>query len=133
MPRAITDKMWADALAMLDRADQIQRAFFRPAVPGWEPPVDLLESATELTIIAAIPGVKEADLALTIEAGDGAIALAISGTRRLPAVPRPTRVLRMELPHGRFERRIPLPPGNYEVTRRDLEDGCLTIVLRKHG
>lgn len=129
MPHAITDKMWADALAMLDRAERIHREFFRPASIGWEPPVDLLESATELTIIAAVPGVAAADLELTVARDE----LTITGTRRMPSVPRPTRIVRMELPHGQFARRVRLPPGTYEVTRRELEDGCLTIVLRKRG
>ncbi len=63
----------------------------------------------------------------------GAGELAIVGIRRLPNVPRPARIHRMELPHGRFERRVCLPPGTYEITRRDLDEGCLTIVLRKLG
>ena len=39
----------------------------------------------------------------------------------------------MELPHGRFERRVTLPPGRYELVRRELVDGCLTVILRKLG
>jgi HSP20 family molecular chaperone IbpA len=38
---------------------------------------------------------------------------------------------RLELPYGRFERRIELPPGRYEVVQRELIDGCLTLSLRK--
>ena len=129
MSRSITEKMWADAVAMLDRADQIHRTFFRPEAAGWEPPVDLLETSHELTIIAALPGVEARDIDLVVGSGE----LAILGTRRLPSLPRPARVHRMELPHGRFERRVGLPPGAYEITRRDLDHGCLTIVLRKLG
>ena len=129
MQRAIADKMWADAVTMLERADRIHRDFFRPAACGWEPPVDLLESSTELTIIAALPGVRAADIDLVIGSGE----LVVGGTRRLPTVSRPTRIHRLELPHGRFERHVRLPPGGYELTQRDLVDGCLTIVLRKLG
>ncbi|HYZ64106.1 MAG TPA: Hsp20/alpha crystallin family protein [Acetobacteraceae bacterium] len=129
MPRDITEKMWADAVAMLDRAERIHRDFFHPAPAGWEPPVDLLETAGELIIIAALPGVRPSDVDLMIGSGE----IAIVGTRRLPSLPRPARVHRMELPHGRFERRVGLPPGTYELTRRDLDQGCLTIVLRKVG
>ena len=129
MPRALADKMWADAVAMLDRADRIHREFFRPGAAGWEPPVDLLESSSELIIIAALPGVKAGDIDLVIGSGE----LAIVGTRRMPAVPRPARIHRLELPHGQFERRVRLPPGAYKLTGRDLADGCLTIVLRKLG
>jgi HSP20 family molecular chaperone IbpA len=37
----------------------------------------------------------------------------------------------MELPYGRFERRVALPPGRFELSGRDLVDGCLTVTLRK--
>lgn len=127
MPRSATNLMWADALAIVARADRLHREFFRPAATGWEPPVDLLETPGELILIAALPGVCAADVELVVSHRE----LAIVGVRRLPALPGPTRVHRMELPHGRFERHIALPPGSYELVRRDLLDGCLTIVLRK--
>ncbi len=127
MPRSATNLMWADALAIVARADRLHREFFRPAATGWEPPVDLLETPDELILIAALPGVRVADVELVVSHRE----LAIVGVRRLPVLPGPTRVHRMELPHGRFERRISLPAGSYELVRRDLVDGCLTIVLRK--
>ena len=127
MPRTPANLMWADALAIVARADRMHREFFRPAPLGWEPPVDLLETPDELILIAALPGVRAADVELVVSHGE----LAIIGTRRLPAMPGPTRVHRMEMPHGHFERRVSLPPGTYEMARRDLGDGCLTIVLRK--
>lgn len=129
MPRTAADLMWADALAAVARADRLHREFFRPAPGGWEPPVDLLETMDELILVVALPGVRAADLDLVVGGGE----IAIIGMRRLPAVPRPARIHRMELPHGHFERRVALPPGAYEVSRRDLLDGCLTIVLRKLG
>ena len=127
MPRTAANLMWADALAIVARADRLHREFFRPAPTGWEPPVDLLETANELILVAALPGVCVADVELVISGGE----LAIVGIRRLPVLPGPTRIHRMELPHGHFERRIALPPGAYELARRDLVDGCLTVVLRK--
>ncbi len=127
MPRTAANLMWADALAIVARADRLHREFFRPAQSGWEPPVDLLETADELILVAALPGVRAADVDLVISGGE----LAIVGMRRLPVLPGRTRIHRMELPHGHFERRIALPPGAYELARRDLVDGCLTIVLRK--
>ena len=127
MPRTAANLMWADALAIVARADRLHREFFRPAPAGWEPPVDLLETAGELILVAALPGVRVADVDLVISGGE----LAIVGTRRLPVMPGRTRIHRMELPHGHFERRVALPPGAYELAQRDLVDGCLTVVLRK--
>ena len=129
MPRTAADLMWADALAAVAQADRLHREFFRPAQAGWEPPVDLLETADALIVVAALPGVRAADVDLVFGRGE----LAIVGTRRLPTVFGPARVHRMELPHGRFERRVALPPGAYELDRRDLVDGCLTVTLRKLG
>ena len=36
---------------------------------------------------------------------------------------------RLEIPYGRFDRRIALPRGRYEIGRRELADGLLTIEL----
>jgi hypothetical protein len=37
----------------------------------------------------------------------------------------------MELPQGRFERRVPLPPGRYDQVRHQMRDCCLVVSLRK--
>jgi HSP20 family protein len=129
MPRTVEELMWVQALATVARVDRIQREFFHPAPPGWEPPVDLLETAEGLTLIVALPGVRAVDIELVI----GRDEIGIIGSRPLPVLRTPVRIHRMELPHGRFERRVPLPPGAYELSRRDLADGCLTITLRKLG
>jgi HSP20 family molecular chaperone IbpA len=121
--------MWADALALVARAEQMRRGFFQPAPTGWEPPVDLLETDEALVLIVALPGVRTSDVELVIGGGE----LMIRGTRRLPAALHAARVHRMELPQGRFERHIALPMGTYELLQRDLVDGCLTVVLRKAG
>ena len=81
MPRTAANLMWADALALVARADRLNREFFRPAETGWEPPVDLLETPDELIVIAALPGVRAADVELVISHRE----LAIVGIRRCPA------------------------------------------------
>jgi HSP20 family molecular chaperone IbpA len=40
---------------------------------------------------------------------------------------------RLELPQGRFERRIPLPAGRYGAIKSAAADGCLLITLQKMG
>ena len=129
MARTAAELMWVDAVAAMARADRLHREFFHPAPRGWEPPIDLLETEDEIIVIAALPGVRAADVDLLIGNGE----LAVTGVRRLPAVHGPARIHRMELPHGRFERRVALPSGAYEVVRRDLADGCLTVILRRLG
>lgn len=122
-----TDAMWAEAVAVLARADRLHRQFFRPSPVGWEPPIDIVETGRELVLTAALPGVGLDDLEVVIRPGE----LELRGIRRLPDALRTARVHRMEIPHGRFERHVRLPPGEYELGRPQLVAGCLTLVLRK--
>jgi HSP20 family protein len=48
----------------------------------------------------------------------------------LPAELRNARILRLELPQGRFERRISLPTGRYTITRFAAH-GCVGLRLGK--
>ena len=53
------------------------------------------------------------------------------GPDDLHAIGTVAAIHRLEIPYGRFERRIALPAGRFEVARSDLVDGCLTLSLRK--
>ncbi len=127
MPRSGRDVMWSEALARLARADRLHQEAFRPTAVGWEPPIDVLETETELIVVVALPGVKRDEMEIVIGHGE----LTVRGTRRWPGLERPARVHRIELPHGRFERRLPLPPGTYQLGRQEYTDGCLLLTLRK--
>jgi HSP20 family molecular chaperone IbpA len=114
---------------MLDRAERLQRQFFRPGrTAAWEPPIDVFETEQNIWIVAALPGVGPDQVELTI--ADGAVIVA--GERRLPLEAK-ALIHRLEIPHGRFERRIPLPSGRYELGQRELTHGCLVLGLRKLG
>jgi HSP20 family molecular chaperone IbpA len=124
--------MWAEALDMIDEANRLQRRFFeisvRPeAAPKWEPPVDIFESADELWLFYALPGVT----AEQIEVGLEGTELVVRGERQLPPVAHTTSIRRLELPHGRFERRVALPAGRYDLIARSVDHGCLVIGLRR--
>ena len=124
--------MWGEALDMLARAERLHRQLFQPAStqarrPSWEPPVDVLETADQVVIIAALPGVAEASLRLAI---DGAH-LMIAGERTLPDELRTAIIHRLELPQGYFERRVPLPAGRYDQIIHRAQDGLLVVSLRK--
>ncbi len=124
------DWMWADALAALTRAERLHRQFFQPRQSrslAWEPPVDVLELDREVLILVALPGVDAGDVQAVL---DGA-ALVVSGRRVVPPQLRTAVIHRLELPQGRFERRIPLPPGHYDAARLSTSNGCLVISLRK--
>ena len=129
MPRTASDILWAEAVSALARVDRLHRDFFRPDPRGWEPPVDVLETRDELIITAALPGISTDEVEIIVHEDS----LSIVGIRRLPPFLQRARVLRMELPHGRFERRVGIPSGRYELTRRDLTDGLLVVILRRLG
>src|SRR2546421_270075 len=80
--------MWAEACAMIERAEQLHRRFFQPglapaAAVNWEPPVDVYESEQELTIVAALPGVEPQAIEIAIERG----VLRVAGVRQLVLFP----------------------------------------------
>jgi HSP20 family molecular chaperone IbpA len=127
------DWMWSEALNMLAQADRLHRQVFRPMGgrprPMWEPPVDMLETADALIVVAGLPGVDADAAQAAIEDG----VLIISGERTLPPELRTAHIHRMELPQGRFERRIPLPAGRYGAIHRFAAHGCLVVRLAKAG
>ncbi|HTW50348.1 MAG TPA: Hsp20/alpha crystallin family protein [Stellaceae bacterium] len=128
------DWMWSEACEMLARAERMHRELFRPAgsearQPAWEPPVDILETDHDLLVLVALPGVEMDHAQAAIEDGD----LVITGTRVLPAELRTATIHRLELPQGRFYRRLRLPAGRYSDVRRSAAAGCLVIALKKAG
>lgn len=117
---------------MLMRAERLHREFFRPAgsvsmLPVWEPPVDILETEREVLVLVALPGVSPDRVEAAIDNGN----LVIRGVRVLPPELRTAVIHRLELPQGRFERRVRLPAGRYSDVRRAAVDGCLVITLEK--
>jgi HSP20 family molecular chaperone IbpA len=119
--------MWSEALAILVRSDRIHREAFWPTAGGWEPPIDVLETETGLLVVVALPGVRREDMEFALADGE----LRVRGTRRWPTPHRPARVHRIELPHGRFERHLKLPPGAYQLADTHHTDGCLVVTLRR--
>ena len=130
-PRDFEAWMWAEACEALARAERLHRQFFRLGQtgprPSWEPPVDIFESDEALWIVAALPGVDAARVEIAVVDG----VLIIAGERPVPTLQRAAAIHRLEIPQGRFERRIALPAGRFELARHDIADGCLTLMLRK--
>jgi HSP20 family molecular chaperone IbpA len=124
--------MWSEACEMLARAERMHRDLFRPTgtrarQPSWEPPVDILETDLEVLALVALPGVNPDNVEAAIEDGE----LVIAGTRTYPPALRTAIIHRLELPQGRFYRRLHLPAGRYSGVRRAVVDGCLVITLQK--
>ena len=124
------NQMWAEACAMLKQAEALQRQFFEPSqgarAARWEPPVDVFETERQLWIIAALPGVAPEAVRVEIEGPT----LIIAGLRPLPSKGRNANIVRLEIPYGRFERRITLSP-RLRLSERELANGCLVLTFAK--
>ena len=119
---------------MLVQAERLHKHIFRPAPSvglglSWEPPIDVLETDLEVLVLVALPGVNPDHVEAIIDDED----LLVTGTRILPSALRTAVIHRMELPQGRFERRIRLPAGRYQRVHRSAADGCLLVTLDKVG
>jgi len=124
--------MWADAVFLMERVERLHQRGFAPArgmagKPAWEPPADVLETDHHVLVLVALPGVDLQQTEAFIEDG----VLVVRGQRVLPGELRRARVHRLELPQGRFERRLSLPAGHYEDVARASAHGCLLVTLTK--
>ena len=122
--------MLSEAIDSLARAERLRQQFFSlqstAGAASWEPPIDVLETDREILILVALPGVDPDQVEAVIDNGT----LVVSGRRVLPAELRNARIHRLELPQGRFERRIVLPAGRYDVSRFAI-NGCVGLRLSK--
>ena len=134
--------MWAEACELLSQADRLHRQFFRPAerssaLPQWEPPVDMVEFADGVLVTVALPGVRGEDVRISLSAETGSVLvsaqrlgpanLSSDGSSGGPGPSSRTVIRRLEIPYGRFERRISLPVGRYRLHQQELANGCLEL------
>ena len=124
--------MWAKACELIDRAERLHRQFFQPtAAPVrdlcWEPPVDVIETDSEVLIGVALPGVDSNTMKVTVDSDT----VMVTGFRRTNTLPRGSRVHRLEIPYGRFERRITFPASSLELAQAEFADGCLMLKFTK--
>ncbi|HWF99783.1 MAG TPA: Hsp20/alpha crystallin family protein [Steroidobacteraceae bacterium] len=124
--------MWVEACERLDRAERLQRQFLRYLGPGadaavWEPPVDIQETSDGLILLFALPGVVAEEISLTLEPTE----LTLSAMRPLKLSCADAVIRRLEIPHGRFVRRIPLAGVPLKLASRRYENGCLEVRLTR--
>ena len=127
--------MWGEALSLLEQADRLHRQFFRVAgsesAHAWEPPADVVETANTLQVHIALPGVSADSIAVVMEPGG----VVVSALRAFPCREVEAHIHRIEIPYGRFERRIMLPLGDpympMDLVDNQLVDGVLTLTFRK--
>jgi HSP20 family molecular chaperone IbpA len=123
------ESMWLQAVELLEQAERLQRRFVRYLGPGkdvvaWEPPVDIHESGEGLRLAFALPGVAPEDVEIRLENE----ALIVSAVRRLSCPAAGGVLRRLEIPHGRFLRRIALSRPSMIADSR-YRNGCLELRL----
>ncbi len=126
--------MWTQACELLDRADRMQREFVRYVGPGadaavWEPPVDIQETSAGLQFVFALPGVSPEHIDIRLEPN----ALTVSAIRPARLGGSDSVVRRMEIPHGRFVRRIALAGARFRIGDTRYLNGCLEVRLVRAG
>lgn len=122
--------MWAQACELLDRADRMQRQFVRYVGPGtdaavWEPPVDIQETPEGLQFVFALPGVDPEQIHVRLEPN----ALCVSAIRPARLGDPSSIIRRLEIPHGRFVRRIALAGNRLRLGESRYLNGCLEVRL----
>lgn len=130
--RKKTDWMWARASDLLDQAERMHRQLFHLATPGreniiWEPPVDVFENGQEVIVVVALPGVPPERVEVHYAPGE----LLVRADCPIPFASTRRSVRRLEIPYGRFERRIHLSAVNPETLHREFRDGYLIMQFNK--
>lgn len=122
--------MWSEALALLSETERLQRQFFHIS-DAWEPPVDVLEMTDGVQIHVALPGVAPDSVEVSVEPNAVIVSAVRSPSWSARACSGRARVHRIEIPHGRFARRISIPavPGRdtLRLTESRLAGGLLTL------
>ena len=124
--------MWTRACELIDRAERLHRQFFRPTAEPirdaiWEPPVDIIETESDILITVALPGVDENAVTVSVDTDS----VLVVGFRRPSVILRGSLVHRLEIPYGRFERQISFPSRRLQLSESELAFGCLSLKFTK--
>jgi len=113
---------------LTDSLGSLDWQFRDSAAASWMPPVDVLEEADAIRIVAEVPGVKPSDVKISVENN----VLTIQGTKEQVAEERTERVHRYERTYGTFERSFTLPATvDANNIQASYEHGVLTVTLPK--
>jgi HSP20 family protein len=109
-------------------------AYHGQTSPVWTPALDMYETEDALVVLLDIAGVDTAQTDVHAEPHQ----LTVRGVRRERHSPRGPDEQRnyhaLEIPYGRFERTVHLPPGiDTEAARANYRDGLLEITLPKRS
>ena len=96
--------------------------------PTWTPQLDLYEDSAAFVLEADVPGVREQDVSVTIEAGE----LVLQGKRAFERMCDEEHFYCHERRAGAFVRRVRLPASVAQAKiRAEFRDGVLRLTLPK--
>lgn len=128
MPYDPFSDMWEDACNLIERTERLRRQFFQRAPSsGWQPPIDIVETPNALNILVAMPGVAPPQVQVILDTG----VLLIRGVPTPPEFEERGNIRCLEIPRGQYERHIVLPPGHYELSCQEMQNGFLILMLDK--
>ena len=105
-----------------------EMAPYVPEAVNFLPVFEVRESKDRFLFVAELPGIKEADLDITL-AGNR---LVIAGEKKLDKIEENETYYAAERVYGKFQRSFTLPEGvDVEHVGADLKDGVLTLVIPK--
>ena len=97
--------------------------------PGWTPPVDLYETASDYILTADLPGLSRDQINISVD--DNKVVIRgerVGGPGDMPC----EQFHRVERGHGRFSRSFALPEAiDVADVSADLKDGILTVRIPK--
>jgi len=127
-------RQWSRELGEFDRMrrdmarlqDAMTRGFFSDGNPRMFPLVNISQDTDNFYVRAELPGVKQADLDLSVKG----ISICISGKRELPAEEEGVSYHRREREGGSFSRTMELPSQfDHGKVEAKFQNGVLNIVL----
>ncbi len=111
--------------------EQIGQLVGRDA-PGWTPPVDLYETASEFVLTAELPGLSREEIDIQAEESRLTIRGSRAAVAQSGAAIACEQFHRVERGHGSFSRTFQLSePVDVEHVKADLRDGVLTVTIPK--
>jgi len=123
--------MLTQAIELLHGAGRLHRQFFQLTQAGesprWEPPVDMFGNDQAICLLIALPGVmpERLDVSLVQQV------VVVQGERSLGASFGGDTIFQLEIPYGRFERRVQLPHADFRMVDMLLQNGCLRLTLER--
>lgn len=125
---------FSDLMSLREAMDRLfEESFVRPghvvgAYGAGDLPLDVYETANEVVVTAALPGLKAEDVDITIT-GE---ALTIQGETKAETNVEKANYLRQERRYGAFARTISLPvPVMADKAEAKFKDGVLTLSIPK--